>query len=649
MGTGKLYNFIFTTSEEAALNTTWQEKLRYKFDNLMARGTGALIAGLGILSLILIVVMAAFVVLTQVSPADGEPISFWEAAWLSLMRTLDAGTMGGDEGWGFRLTMFVVTIGGVFIISTLIGVLTSGIETKMEDLRKGRSRVIESDHTVILGWAPQIHTILSELVVANENRKDACIVILGDKDKVEMEEEIRAAMGSSGKTRIVCRTGSPIDLNDLQLVSLQTARSIIILSSSNENPDAQAIKTILAITNNPNRRATPYHIVAEIKDPKNINVASMVGKDEAELVLTGDLISRIIAQTCRQSGLSVVYTELLDFGGDEIYFKEEPSLAGKTFHETLLAYKDSAVIGLRQKGGTVKLNPPMDTRVQAGDQIIAVSADDDTIVLDPATAPSVQLELISSGKPEPRMPERTLILGWNWRAPAIIHELDAYTAPQSEVMVVADHEGGAEEIDRLCPRHPNLTVTYQQADTTDRQVLETVAPQTYHHIIVLSYSDTREVQEADSCTLITLLHLRDMSEKLKQDFAIVSEMLDVQNRALAEVTHADDFIVSDKLISLIMTQVSENKQLNAIFTDIFDPDGSEIYLKPVSEYVKLNTPVNFYTVIEAAARKGELAMGYRLKAFASQAEKAYGVRVNPDKAEKVTFSAEDKVVVLAES
>ena len=31
----------------------------------------------------------------------------------------------------------------------------------------------------------------------------------------------------------------------------------------------------------------------------------------------------------------------------------------------------------------------------------------------------------------------------------------------------------------------------------------------------------------------------------------------MQNRALAEVTHADDFIVSEKLISLIMTQVSE--------------------------------------------------------------------------------------------
>ena len=71
--------------------------------------------------------------------------------------------------------------------------------------------------------------------------------------------------------------------------------------------------------------------MAELHDPRNLEVAKLVGKDEVEFVLVGDLVARIIAQTCRQSGLSMVYTELLDFGGDEIYFKEEPALAGKRF------------------------------------------------------------------------------------------------------------------------------------------------------------------------------------------------------------------------------------------------------------------------------------------------------------------------------
>ena len=632
------------------MSPTWKEKLSYRFDNYMSKGTIALIGGLGVISLALIIVIAAVVSLSGIRPLGAdEPLSFWEAAWASLMRTLDSGTMGGDEGWGFRLMMLLVTLGGVFIISTLIGVLTSGIESKLDELRKGRSRVIESGHTVILGWSSQVFTILSELITANENQKDSCIVILADQDKVEMEDQIRSVISDSKHTRIVCRTGNPIDMADLALVSLQTARSIIVLTTDSGSPDAQTIKAVLAITNNPQRRSEPYHIVAEIKDPKNLHVARMVGKDEVELILTGGLISRIIAQTCRQSGLSVVYTELLDFGGDEIYFKEEASLVGKTFQEALAMYPTSTVLGLFQKDLGARINPPMNTRVQPGDQIIAISADDDTIVLNPPASGAVQRSLIVNLPPEVQASERTLLLGWNWRAPSIINELDHYVASGSQVMIVADYEDGEEEIRRLCPDLTNQAIVYQKADTTDRRVLEAVHPEDFDHVIVLSYSDTKEVQEADACTLITLLHLRDMSDSANKPFAIVSEMLDPQNRALAEVTHADDFIVSDKLISLIMTQVSENKALNAVFTDIFDPDGSEIYLKPISQYIRLGTPVNFYTIIEAASRRGEVAIGYRLKAAAGNAEKSYGVFVNPDKSKQVNFSPEDRVIVLAEN
>ena len=89
-------------------------------------------------------------------------------------------------------------------------------------------------------------------------------------------------------------------------------------------------------------------------------------------------------------------------------------------------------------------------------------------------------------------------------------------------------------------------------------------------------------------------------------------MLDLRNRELAEVTKADDFIVSDKLISLMMSQVSENKMLMQVFIDLMDSDGSEIYLKPITNYITLNKEVDIYTLLESAARKGEVAIGYRI-------------------------------------
>ncbi len=562
------------------------------------------------------------------------------------MRTLDAGTMGGDTGWGFRIIMFGVTIGGIFVISTLIGVLTAGVEGKLEELRKGRSYVIESGHTVILGWSSQVFSIIPELVIANQNQKKGCIVVMAEKDKVEMEDQIRNTVGDTHNTRVVCRTGSPININDLELVSLASAKSIIILSEECENPDAEAVKTMLAITNNPHRRSEPYHIVAEIRDPKNMEVSRMVGKDEVEIVLVGNLISRIIAQTCRQSGLSVIYTELLDFGGDEIYFKEEPTLVGKTFGDCLLAYEDSAVIGLHHPGSLPQLNPPMDTILQTGDRLIAISEDDDTIRLSGLKDLGIEQNAIHLEPAHQSAPERSLILGWNWKVPSIINELDNYVANGSSLLVVSNIEEGESEIDRLC-QPKNQVVTYQLGDTTDRRTLDSLHIEEYSHVIILCY-DNLAPQAADAHTLITLLHLREIADQCGHPFSIVSEMLDNRNRDLAEITRADDFIVSDKIISLLLSQVSENKYLNAVFTDIFDPEGSEIYLKPASDYVTLNTPINFYTVVEAARRRNAIAIGYRIKAQASDAEKAYGIVVNPDKSQKVAFSKGDKIVVIAE-
>ena len=64
--------------------------------------------------------------------------------------------------------------------------------------------------------------------------------------------------------------------------------------------------------------------MAELRNEKNLEVARVIGQDEAEFVGVGDFIARVIAQTCHQSGLSVVYTDLLDFVGDEIYFFSAP-------------------------------------------------------------------------------------------------------------------------------------------------------------------------------------------------------------------------------------------------------------------------------------------------------------------------------------
>ena len=619
------------------------ERLRYAFDNFMARGTIALILGLFVVAAIGVTLITIFVYF--VFNQDGVGIS--DLLWNSLMRTLDPGTMGGDTGsFGFLLGMLGITLFGIFLISALIGIINTGLEGKLTELRKGRSRVVETGHTVILGWSQEIFTVVSELVTANANQGKSAVVILADRDKGDMDDDIRTRLPDTGKTSVICRTGIPMDIDDLEIARLETSRAIVILSPETDDPDADVIKTMLAVTNHPRRRADPYHIVAELHDPANLDVARLVGGAEAQLLVAGDLISRITAQTCRQAGLSIVYTELLDFDGDEIYFATVPELAGRTFGDSLLAFEESALIGIKPAGGGPRLNPPMDTVIAADDEVIVVTEDDDTVRIS-GTAAEIDEGAIRTVEPAAAAPERTLVLGWNRRAPTIIRELDGYVAPGSEVVVVADLGAADTVVEELGPGLTNLSLRFVRADTTSRRVLDRLDIPSFNHIVVLCYADALDIQRADSKTIITLLHLRDMEDRSGLDFSIVSEMLDLRNRALAEVTHADDFIVSARLVSLLMAQVAENAHLNAVFADLFDQDGSEIYLRRAADYVSPGIEVTFATIVTSASRRGEVAIGYR-KVPVRGSSDGHGVTINPPKSERVMLGERDAVIVLAE-
>jgi voltage-gated potassium channel Kch len=623
-------------------NFTLKERLRYAFDRTLSTGPIGLIGWLAVATVVVVLVMTVVVYATGISLLD-NPI---DQVWSYLMLALDTDELLADP-WAVRLATTVIVFLSMFVTSTLIGLIAAGIDSRLEQLRKGRSKVVESGHTVILGWSAKIMPILRELVVANENEPRACIAVLARKDKVEMEDEIRAKVGDTGNTRIVCRTGSPMEMTSLDLMSLDTAKSIIVLSPEGDDPDSAVIKTLLAITNNPGRSAAAYHIVAAIRNPRNMEVARLAGGDEVELALTGDVIARIAAQTCRQSGLPVVYTELLNFAGDEIYFQLEPGLVGKSFAGALLTYEDSAVIGISPRGGSPRINPPMDTVFREGDQVIAISADNDTVVLSGLSDVGLSESAIRQPKRVEAAPEHVLILGWNWRAPFVIRQLDRYVASGSQVTVAADMGDPEADIARRCAHIKRQTIAFQPGDATDRPTLEGLPLDSVDHVILLAYSDVLDAEDADARTLITLLHLRDIADRAECSFSIVSEMMDSRNTDLAQAARADDFIVSERVVSLILSHISENKVLGSVFASLFDPAGSEIYLREADDYVALDEPLNFYTVVEAARRQGEVALGYRIHEQAGDAARQFGVVLNPNKSSPITFRAEDRVIVLA--
>ncbi|MCA1841046.1 MAG: potassium transporter TrkA [Actinomycetota bacterium] len=621
-----------------------KDRLRYRLDSSLSSGPASVIRWLAIITIALIVAAAAVIALARV-PTGSERHGFIQSLWLTLTRALDAGTIGNDAeaSWRFRVVGLVVTIGGIFIVSALIGLLTNAIDQKLEQLRKGKSPVIESGHTLILGWSAKLFTLIAELVEANSNQRDPCIVVMALRDKIEMEDEIRARVADPGRTRIVCRTGEPSNLGDLAIVQPAEAKVVIILSPEDSSPDAQVIKTILALMN----LTGDSHVlgVAEFVDDKNARSLRAATGGRILTVVSTEIIARITAQVARQSGLSAVYQELLDFTGDEIYFANEPKLVGRSFADAVMSYETSTIIGLRHADGQIELCPSMTCPIETGDSVIGITADDDTLVL-ADLAGQVQMDVAIA---RPRVQDDAmLVIGWNHMAPAVIEQLDHQVLSGSRCHVMYDQrfvERGIVDV----PETTNLQVTFSQADTSQPlPIANVLAGQDFKHIVVLCYRYGLSEADSDAMTLVTLLQLRQILGSVPAgSVSIVTEMLDVRDVELARIASADDFVVSERLTSLLLAQLAENPELEKVFAEIFEASTpTEISLRPAEPYLLGEASVAYGELVRRFLPSDELLIGYRKREGGpGQAT----VVVNPAKSAEVSLAAGDQLVVMSKT
>ncbi|QES51370.1 NAD-binding lipoprotein [Streptomyces venezuelae] len=650
-----------STSASASLRL----RLRYRFDNLVAGGTAALIGWFALACLA--VVVPASAVLVWSDPSAPATLSGRLAAvWASVGQTLK---IGGALGSPVHVLASVsLALVALLFVSTLVSLITTGINRRIMSLRLGHSTVLETGHTVVLGWSDQVFPVVGELVAANANQRRSAIAVLAPKDKVEMEDEIatRFTDRDRGRTRIICRNGSTTDPAELCRVSPQTAQAVLVLPAEGDagapagadtaHPgragdlgnagDAQVVKTLLALG-----AAVPDTcgavVVAAVRDARNHLTARLAAGRGGHVLCVDDIVARLLVQTARQPGLSLVYQELLDFAGDEFYSTGAEELAGRTFGEALLSFATSSAVGLLHADGRVALNPEPGTPIAASDRIIVISRDDDTVVREDMAGCVDETAIVPAAGPRTPLAERLLLLGWNRRAPLVVAQLDQYVGPGSILDVVA-LDPAATPLgagDRAASQLRHLEVSFHSGDITDPEVLAKLDVPGYDGVIVMG--EHTEESSTDDRTLVTLLHLRAIGETADRELALTTEMSDDGNRLLAPAREGADFIVSGRLISLLMTQISESRHLADVFEELFRAEGNELYLKPAADYVRTGVDLTFATAVEAARRRGACAVGYRLGARACIGPD-YGVRINPDKRQRVRFTEGDSLIVLAE-
>jgi len=612
----------------------WRQKIKYQIDQFFTKGTLSLVLMLFFITFLSIVVVG--ILAFWVSGSTG---SVFSVIWASFMKSLDAGNLNGEEGtFSYILLMTIQTIIGIFVTSILISILSNGFQTRLENLRKGTSQIMEKNHTLILGWNDNVPVIVSELVTANLSAKHPVIAILSEEDMCETLTLLKTMVKNFHNSKIIIRTGSIFDKANLNMCAIQDAKSVIL----SDIDDVKIIKALVAIKQTGFFQETNLGFATAIfQNQQNLKVAMDLCGSKLEAIHLAKDMDRIMAQTCLQPGLSFVYKDLFDFAGDEFYFYQNEKLVGKTIGEAYHLFKSAILVGLLHKG-TIQINPANGTIISQDDRLIVIGADDEAIFVDGNPTNRFDSQIISDGHRESKGQRNILSIGYNINTLSVITEMFPFVKKGTDITFLTPVPLKEESIQEM--QNDGLIQFHFLVGTTfERQSLDRVDYSRLDTIIVFA-NDLGDGERSDSETLLTVLNLKQIEKEQGLNLSIIIEIEKNHNESILQYASIDDFIISNVLSTKLLCQISENRHLHGIFEELLDVSGSEIYLKQAEHYVTLHQPVDFYTVGKSAFLKNETAIGYKRKTVALND----GIVLNPDKDKLVTFGEGDRIIVLSE-
>ncbi len=618
-----------------------RQRLRYRFDNLLARGTWATLIWLGIVTLVVVAVSALLLALFDVALSGSEDASYFEDFWQSLLRVLDPGTMAGDQGWGRRVLALGITIFGLLVAGTLIGVIAAGVEDRIERMRRGRSVVFESGHVVVLGDSDRLPLLIRQLDLARAHLRNSVIVVMADRDPTELHDSVRRVMADRLGSRLVFRSGDPTHLPDLEVVRLHDAEVVIVLADD-EAGDSRAIRTVIAA-----KALLADHdsvpIVVELSEQSSGEELIRAYSSEVHPISPVQAVRRIAAVALREPGAGRVAMALLDDRESDIHIVHAHLLEGSRFIEVLQAYTSARPIGIMRASGATELNPPPDSLLQRGDRVVLISdTPNPPLSVDNPTDPpelspvSTEVENLEAEQRE----QHILVWGWSDLGASLLSDWTNAALSSSSFEVLLDRgrfdDFEAPQIGGDAPTIEAI-IADDQEDLARR--LEESPP---IDTIVLCASPDVGKEEADSGTLLTLVGLRHVIDRLHVPVPrLVVELLDADNIPLADMRGADDFVVSDALASQLIVQLAEQPDRRRALLELYDPSSPSIHLVPAAR-LGVSGLTNVSDLYRVAYSAGLLAIGWRRRH-----PDGTELVLNPHPSQQVDLEEGDQIVVIA--
>ena len=537
---------------------------------------------------------------------DDKP--FLDQWWDSLTNIIN---IGSGDNFNERLVNFLYWALGVAFSGTIIAFLAAKVSNFITNLNKGKSTIIDTNHYVIIGWNANIFNIFAEIQTANLNQSKPTILCFNGLDNLEMRAMIDLEISKFKKIRVLTRSGDVYNIADLARTNAKNAKSVIILDDTvKKNFNIET--TLLAVKKNIPNNNIP--IVVQFSNEDNIATLSDLMSNQLYPISKNKLISNVTSQAVRNKHISTVVLDFLDYDGDEVYFFKAGVFVGLTFKQVMLNLQSEMLIGVLTNNNKVVLNPDKNYIIQNEDQLIIIAEDDENILKlhdKPYLSELLNVIAIKPRTESFEEPKSILVLGWSKLGQQIFDKTIQFLGAGSKVSFLY-----RKDFATTIPNTENYSheVSLIETNTNDQELLSNcLIANDFDIVLILGYDDYYSADVSDTYSMMKNLAVKKILENKKTFFStrIILQLNDGSKKDLISTNQESEFIVSDLLSALLITQLADNPKLWYVFEELFSNEGLKININHSDAYDPIKKEeISVEDLLILALKKNETLIGY---------------------------------------
>ena len=465
------------------------------------------------------------------------------------------------------LAVIIVTIEMVLFSGAIIAMVTTSLRNYIDKKSKARGKIIVNNHFVILNWNSKVPDIIYNLML--KEYKDN-IVILSNQNKEFIENEIKSLfltndVNNKYKANLIIKEGDTLLRSNLEDISIDKASKICIMARDDMydgdddniiNSDLLNLKIVLRLGSfdiNPNcqivvetdsdiTRGQIENLSYTVESLKKLNIVP---------VSFNKKIGQIIAQTIVSPKMAELYLQLFSFEGSEFYS---------------IDYDNDIADYMKYHNDAIPVSKLHKLFVLAKDEKSIFKKREKEYVC------NNKFNVIENTNNEKYT---IFIIGNNKKSEFILENL------------------------RRSQETANIDFELKEYNKNDNDLLVNDIKNTQGSKKVLILSDDTVGEESyDANVFVTLIELSKAFPK-RENLTYITELLDSRNLSSVRDFNIKNTIISNKMMSLLITQLVINEESKKFFDKILTVDSLDsnndfdIVVDKVNNLIEINDDIKF--------------------------------------------------------